>query len=53
MSTGGPPSILEPVRLEPLGDEAVGIALLCLNSWGRGMREVADRGCAVVVRDES
>src|SRR5215218_6245065 len=41
-------------RLEPLGDEAVGIALLCLNSWGRGMREVADRGdVRIVVRDES
>jgi hypothetical protein len=41
-------------RLEPLGDEAVGIALLCLNSWGRGMREVADRGdMRIVVRDES
>ena len=34
-------------RLEPLGDEAVGIALLCLNSWGRGIRELADPGgCA-------
>ena len=41
-------------RLEPLGDEAVGIALLCLNCWGRGMREVADRGdVRIVVRDES
>jgi hypothetical protein len=41
-------------RLDPLGDEAVGIALLCLNSWGRGMREVADRGdVRIVVRDES
>jgi hypothetical protein len=41
-------------RLEPLGDEAVGIALLCLNSWGRGMREVADPGdMRIVVRDES
>jgi hypothetical protein len=41
-------------RLERLGDEAVGIALLCLNSWGRGMREVADRGdVRMVVRDES
>ena len=42
-------------RLEPLGDEAVGIALTCLNSWGRGMREVAaarrpaDRGARRVV----
>jgi len=41
-------------RLEPLGDEAVGIALLCLNSWGRGMREMAPAGdLRIVVRDES
>ena len=41
-------------RLEPLGDEAVGIALLCLNSWGRGMREIAAPGDQrIVVRDES
>lgn len=41
-------------RLEPLGDEAVGIALTCLNSWGRGMREMADPGdLRIVVRDES
>ena len=41
-------------RLEPLGDDAVGIALTCLNSWGRGMREVADPGdVRIVVRDES
>jgi hypothetical protein len=41
-------------RLEPLGDQAVGIALVCLNSWGRGMREMADPGdLRVVVRDES
>jgi hypothetical protein len=41
-------------RLEPLGDEAVGIALLCLNSWGRGMREFTNRGdVRIVVRDES
>lgn len=41
-------------RLEPLGDEAVGIALLCLNSWGRGMRETASPGdVRIVVRDES
>ena len=40
-------------RLEPLGDEAVGIALTCLNSWGRAMREVADPGdLRIVVRDE-
>jgi len=41
-------------RLEALGDEAVGIALTCLNSWGRGMRELAPRGdMRIVVRDES
>ncbi len=41
-------------RLEALGDEAVGIALTCLNSWGRGMRELAAPGdLRIVVRDES
>jgi hypothetical protein len=41
-------------RLEPLGEEAVGIALTCLNSWGRGMRELAAPGdLRIVVRDES
>lgn len=41
-------------RLEPLGDEAIGMALLCLNSWGRAMREVAAAGdMRIVVRDES
>src|SRR3546814_2910778 len=29
-------------RLDGLGDEAVGIALLCMNSWGRGLREIAE-----------
>lgn len=27
-------------RLEPLGDEAIGIALMALNSWGRAMTDV-------------
>jgi hypothetical protein len=41
-------------RLEPLGDEAVGVALTCLNSWGQAMREIADPGdLRVVVRDET
>ena len=41
-------------RLEALGDEAVGMALLCLNSWGRAMRETAAAGgLRIVVRDES
>ena len=40
-------------RLGPLGDEAIGIALVCLNSWGRGMREIAAQGdLRIVVRDE-
>ena len=40
-------------RLEGLGDEATGMALLCLNSWGRAMREVAAPGdLRIVVRDE-
>jgi hypothetical protein len=40
-------------RLSPLGDEAIGIALVCLNSWGRGMREIAAPGdLRIVVRDE-
>jgi hypothetical protein len=45
-------------HLDELGDEAVGIALLCLNSWGRGMREITTPGSGhgdlrIVVRDES
>jgi hypothetical protein len=41
-------------RLEPLGDEAVGIALTCLNSWGQAMREIAEPGeLRIVVRDET
>jgi hypothetical protein len=41
-------------RLEPLGDQAVGIALTCLNSWGQAMREIADPGdLRIVVRDET
>lgn len=40
-------------RLMPLGDEAVGIALTCLSSWGRGMRENASPGdLRINVRDE-
>jgi hypothetical protein len=51
---GAPIQSLSLSRLEPLGDEAVGIALTCLNSWGRGMRETAARGdLRIVVRDES
>lgn len=41
-------------RLEPLGEEAVGVALTCLNSWASAQRELstaADR--RIVVRDES
>lgn len=41
-------------KLNDIGDEAVGIALLALNSWGRGMRETANAGdLRIVVRDES
>lgn len=44
-------------RLESLGDEAVGIALLCLNSWGRAMRELpaidGEGDLRIVVRDEA
>ncbi|HET9658315.1 MAG TPA: hypothetical protein VFP72_23385 [Kineosporiaceae bacterium] len=41
-------------RLEPLGDEAVGIALMALNSWGRAMTEVGEPGdLRLVVRDEA
>lgn len=40
-------------RLEGLGDEATGMALLCVNSWGRAMREVVNHGdMRIVVRDE-
>ncbi|QKE85115.1 ATP-binding protein [Arthrobacter sp. NEB 688] len=40
-------------RLLPLGDEAVGIALTCLSSWGRGLREQARPGeLQITVRDE-
>jgi len=41
-------------RLERHGDEAVGVALLCLNSWGQGMREVSGPDdMRIVVRDET
>ncbi|SFD66274.1 hypothetical protein SAMN05661030_3934 [Klenkia taihuensis] len=40
-------------RLEPLGDQAVGVALTCLNSWGRAMTQVAEPGdLRIVIRDE-
>lgn len=40
-------------RLAPLGEEAEGTALTCMNSWGRGIREITDPGdLRVVVRDE-
>ena len=41
-------------RLDPLGDEAVGVALTCLNSWGRAMTQVAAPGdLRIVIRDEA
>lgn len=40
-------------RLEALGDEATGIALACVSSWGRGMREVKESGdLRINIRDE-
>ena len=40
-------------RLDPLGDEAVGVALTCLNSWGRAMTQVAETGdLQIIIRDE-
>lgn len=40
-------------RLEPLGDQAMGIALTCLNSWSRAMTEIAEEGdLRIIVRDE-
>ena len=50
---GAPIQSLSLSRLEGLGDEATGMALLCLNSWGRAMRETAAPGdLRIVVRDE-
>ncbi len=41
-------------RLDPLGDEAVGVALTCLNSWGRAMTAVSEPGdLRIIVRDEA
>ena len=40
-------------RLDPLGDQAVGVALMCVNSWGRAMTALAEPGdLRVIVRDE-
>jgi len=40
-------------RLQPLGDEAIGTALACLNSWSRAMTDLRQPGeQLVVVRDE-
>ena len=53
MDWSAPIQSLSLSRLEGLGDEATGMALLCLNSWGRAMREVAEPGdLRIVVRDE-
>jgi hypothetical protein len=53
MDWSAPIQSLSLSRLEPLGDEAVGTALLCVNSWGRAMREMAAPGDRrIVVRDE-
>lgn len=41
-------------RMRTAGDDVVGMMLMCLNSWGRAMREVAPAGdVRVVLRDES
>ena len=41
-------------RLDPLGDEAVGVALTCLNSWGRAMTQISEPGdLRIIVRDEA
>lgn len=41
------------LSLSRISDEAMGIALVCVNSWGRGMRELAEPGdMRVVIRDE-
>jgi hypothetical protein len=41
------------LSLSRVSDEAIGIALTCINSWGRGMREMAEPGdMRLVVRDE-
>ncbi len=40
-------------RLDALGDEAVGVALTCLNSWGRAMTDIAEPGdLRIIIRDE-
>ena len=40
-------------RLNPLGDDAVGLGLTCLNSWGTAQREISAPGDRrIVVRDE-
>jgi hypothetical protein len=48
-------------RLDPLGDQAVGVALTCLGSWGRAMTTLAGPGRSgdgrtdlrIVIRDEA
>jgi hypothetical protein len=46
---------IQTLSLRSLGNEtAVAIALMCLNSWGQGMREMAEPGDRrVVLRDEA
>ncbi|MGO0577113.1 ATP-binding protein [Ornithinimicrobium panacihumi] len=54
MDWDAPIQTLSLSRLEPLGDEAVAVALTCLNSWASAQREVAAAGDRrIVVRDES
>lgn len=40
-------------RLKPLGDEAIAIALTCVNSWSRGMTDTESSGqIRYMIRDE-
>jgi hypothetical protein len=50
-----PIQTLSLASLQAAGNEAaMGIALMCLNSWGQGIREMADRGDRrIVLRDEA
>ena len=45
---------IQSLSLSRLDDDAMGIGLLCLNSWGRGMTDIALKGdLRIVVRDEA
>lgn len=41
-------------RLREKGEDALGIALLCMNSWTRGIREItAEHDRMIIIRDET